>query len=85
MDFAWKTQNIEKTETSNTLYFGRILQKIRKEAGLTQRELSELSGVSYRAIQDYEREKVIPTLFMAESVLNALGYKLEVVVDDRNE
>ena len=31
------------------------LQKIRKEKGLTQKELAELAGVSLRSVQHYER------------------------------
>lgn len=32
-----------------------MLKRLREKAGLTQRRLSELSGVPYRTIQDWEK------------------------------
>lgn len=34
---------------------GTVLKKLREEQGLTQKELSELSGINLRSLQDYEQ------------------------------
>lgn len=50
--------------------------RIRVEAGLTQRQLAELSGVSERTIQNFEAGRNDMTLKMFIAALNALGYEV---------
>ena len=60
--------------------FRKKLVLARKEAGLTQKQLSMLSGLDYRAISRAESNKDIsPNLKTLVKYLNALGYKLDIV------
>jgi transcriptional regulator with XRE-family HTH domain len=43
--------------STNKNIFGRRLSIIRKEKGLTQKQIAEKIGVSWRLISDYERGK----------------------------
>ena len=45
------------------------LQRIRKQANLTQAQLSEISGVSLRSLQDYEQRKKNINKAQAETIL----------------
>lgn len=61
-----------------------FVKQMRKEAGLTQIELSEKSGVGLRFIRELEQGK--PTLRMdkVNNVLILFGQELGVVELDRN-
>ena len=61
-----------------------FVKQMRKEAGLTQIELSEKSGVGLRFIRELEQGK--PTLRMdkVNNVLILFGKELGVVELDRN-
>lgn len=51
---------------------GERIKKLRKEKGLTQKELAEMTGISLSAIEKYERGKLNPSLGKIESIANAL-------------
>jgi len=52
----------------------------RKEAGLTQKELEQLSGLDQRTISRMEvDEKISPSVKILIKYLNAMGYKLDIV------
>ena len=53
-----------------------LLQKRRKAAGLSQSQLSDISGVNFRSLQDYEQGR--KTLFSARS---ELLYRLSVALN----
>jgi len=60
--------------------FRRKLVLARTEAGLTQKELSELSGLDQRAISRVEKSAdVSPNLKTLIKYLNALGLTLDIV------
>ena len=63
---------------------GGKIRLIRKEKGWTQRELAERSGLSYASVCRWEKEQNEPPYFCAECLLNALGYRLEIVRDESN-
>jgi transcriptional regulator with XRE-family HTH domain len=46
------------------------LKRLRKSSGLTQKQLSELSGVPIRAVQDYEQGHKDIRKASSETVLN---------------
>ena len=52
---------------------GKNIKKYRKEAGLTQKKLGELSGTSERTIQQYETGKRQPRLEQLRKVADALN------------
>jgi len=56
------------------------LTAARKESGLTQAELSKISGLNQRAISRIESNSdVSPTLKTLIKYINALGFDLELV------
>ena len=57
---------------------GKIIHDARTARGLTQKELSELSGVSRESICGYERGIASPTLCYIEWILEALGLEIEI-------
>jgi transcriptional regulator with XRE-family HTH domain len=59
-------------------HFGQRLAQLRQEAGLSQRALEKLSGVSHRMIAYYEGRDSLPP----GHVLAALAKTLQVGVDD---
>jgi len=60
--------------------FRKKLVLARMEAGLTQKELSELSGLNQRAISRAEKNAdVSPTLRTIMRYIDALGFKLDVI------
>lgn len=57
--------------------------RIRKEKGLTQEKLSELSGLSQQYISDLERGKRNPTIVTIYELAQAMGVgHLELVVPE---
>ena len=53
--------------------FNERLKKLREEKGLTQVQLSELTGISARMIQKYESANARPRLDAAEKIAKALN------------
>lgn len=53
--------------------FNKRLKKLREEKGLTQVQLSELTGISARMIQKYESGNARPRLDAAEKIAKALN------------
>lgn len=53
--------------------FSERLKKIREEQGLTQVQLSELTGITTRQIQKYEGGQARPRLDAAEKIAKALN------------
>jgi transcriptional regulator with XRE-family HTH domain len=60
------------------------LKKIRKEKGLTQKKLAELSGLSLNAIRKYESGERHPKIENYEKLQNALGLKSVLELEDTN-
>ena len=52
---------------------GSNIQKYRKEAGLTQKELAKKLNVAVGTIQQYELGKRLPRLEFLETIADALG------------
>ena len=51
---------------------GKKLKTLREERGLTQIELSKLSGVSERSIRNYEKDDASITISVLEKIAEAL-------------
>ncbi len=56
--------------------FGRQLQRIRAQKGLTQEELAELSGFDRTYISLLERGKRNPSLVAISRIADALGVQI---------
>ncbi len=61
--------------------FGKEVQQLRKQSGLTQVEFSKRVGVGLRFIRDLEQGKPSVRLDKVNQVLEFLGHHLEVVSD----
>ncbi|MGH1678294.1 helix-turn-helix domain-containing protein [Enterococcus avium] len=59
---------------------GLNMKQLRQKLGMTQEELSELSGVSRVSIGNYERGDREPTLSIAIAIAEVLGVTLEELV-----
>lgn len=55
-----------------------LVQRARSAAGLTQAELSSLSGTSRPTLSAYERGQKSPTLATAERIIEAAGFELTI-------
>lgn len=55
-----------------------LLRKAREAAGLTQGELANKLGITYQAVQKWERAGANPTVATIQRVLRALGQRLEM-------
>lgn len=68
---------------------GAALKAIRKRIGMTQEELAAASGVSYRGLQDIERDIGNPTVQSLEALAKALkvpvGAFFEAVSSDNRK
>ena len=66
--------------TSSTI--GEKIKGIRKERGLTQKELAKQTGLSLDSIQGYEQGRYNPKLEAIAKIAGALGVDLKVFYDD---
>lgn len=58
------------------MFIGKSLRKLRKEKGLTQSQLSQISGVSRNAIINYESDKRYPNLEILTKLSDALNVEI---------
>ena len=58
--------------------FAEWLKAARAKAGYTQLELSEVSGIPIRTIQEYEQGRCIPSMERGFTLLAMLGTWFEV-------
>jgi transcriptional regulator with XRE-family HTH domain len=59
--------------TKSDNVFGMNLRKLRKKKGYTQTQLSEISGVSQRVIEHYEKYVKRPSIDKVKKIAHALG------------
>lgn len=52
---------------------------LRKQENITQKELAALTGNKQQVISRIERKESIPTIRAFSNILDALGYKLQIV------
>ena len=61
------------------------LEKARREAGLSRKKLSELSGVSFRSLECYEQRKNdinIANVKTIRALAQAIGCPIEKILDE---
>lgn len=74
----------ENTDACRSIMpFARNLKAARCKAGLSQKELSEQSGVSQQAISTIENEERSPSEATMTLLANALGYAVSELVGDQ--
>lgn len=67
------------THIVSSALFGPVVKSLRLNAGLTQQQLGELSGVPSSMISTYERSVNVPEMETVVKLLRALGQGLAVV------
>ena len=60
--------------------FGSRLNRLRKDAGLTQAQLGGRIGVTARAVSQWENGRTEPALSLLGKLADALGVTLEVLL-----
>ena len=62
----------------------KILRDLRKESGLTMKEVSQRSKVPPKLLSEYENLELKGSLslYVVESILDVLGYELEVLLKE---
>ena len=62
---------------------GKLLQKARKQAGMTQQELCHKAGLSYSTLAKIERGAIkSPSIFTIQSIASTLGMTLDQLMGD---
>ena len=59
---------------------GAMVRNIRLGKGISQRKLSEMTGVPANTISLFERNKCAPSLETLLKILDGLGYKIDVAM-----
>jgi len=59
--------------------FAEILTQLREEAGWTQQQAAEASGVHVNVVQSWEMGRVSPTLRTLDRLLAVYGYEVDVM------
>lgn len=57
--------------------FGKVLQALRDEVGISQSELAARSGVSLDSLRNWEQDRTIPRIDVATRLARALGVSLD--------
>lgn len=65
---------------NNETPIGEQVRERRKALGISQRDLSELAGVSLHTLSDLESGKGNPTIATLERVLRPLGMRLSIQI-----
>lgn len=58
---------------------GSTLRELRLRRGWTQAQVAHLTGIPTSVLSAYERGRRVPGLDAASRIIDALGYRLEVV------
>ena len=71
----------DKSSLPGRPHVGERIAELRRERGLTQESLAERAGVSTETVKKIERRKRNPSLFMLETLANALGVAVGKLTD----
>ncbi|MDY3001910.1 helix-turn-helix transcriptional regulator [Romboutsia timonensis] len=63
---------------------GENIKTYRKEKGLTQEQLGNLSGLSKNAIYNYENNKRVPNIDTIKQIANALDIPISILTGERD-
>jgi ribosome-binding protein aMBF1 (putative translation factor) len=82
----WNDENLIDDDARARIVFevaliGKLIEA-REKSGITQQQLSEMSGLTQSAIARLENMKVMPKIDTFCKLLKPLGYKLAIVPDD---
>lgn len=64
---------------------GRKIREIRKELGLTMKQLADLVGVNYTTIYRVERGKVSPSVVLLSDIAHHLGHSITSLLEQERQ
>lgn len=67
---------------AEALAFGRLLKELRRQRGLSQKELAEVIGVHYLQISKYETGSYFPTVGKVIEIARALQVRIAQLFGD---
>ncbi|MCL2078621.1 MAG: helix-turn-helix domain-containing protein [Oscillospiraceae bacterium] len=82
----WETSNLTQAEKEEIEFETKLMGKLieaRKERGISQKRLAEMSGLNQPAIARLERMQATPQINTLFKILKPLGYTLAIVPDNR--
>lgn len=65
--------------------FGKKIQELRKEAGLSQEELAKKVNTSGAIIGRYERSEITPSVEVAKKIAMVFNVSVDYLLDDTGE
>lgn len=68
----------------NNQQIGKIIQERRDYLNLTQKDVAEIAGISFKSISEIELGIRNPSLNTLKSVLDVLGLELKVQIKSMN-
>ena len=68
----------------NNRQIGKIIQERRDYLNLTQKDVAEMAGITFKSISEIELGIRNPTLNTLKSVLDVLGWELIVQIKSMN-
>lgn len=69
----------------NTKKIGEEIEKLRKEKGLTQKELAERLHVSSSAVSKWERGVAVPDVYMLQTLAEQLGVSVSELIEEKKD
>lgn len=61
-------------------FWANLVKELRLHSGLSQRQLSEASGVPRNTLRRIETAKTVPDVVALESILDVMGYDLDAIL-----
>jgi|TARA_R110000751_G_scaffold78082_2_gene157395 transcriptional regulator with XRE-family HTH domain len=71
--------------TTEYLNWSRVLRDLRKEAGMTQKDLADKARIPQRTVSEYENASKGRhlSIYRVEDLLRILGYEIDVFLRNR--
>ena len=78
VDELWLTTGIDDSEGSSfdKMTVGKNIKALRKQKGITQKELGEMVGCNDVQIRQYESDRMLPKFQKAQLIASALGVSI---------
>jgi transcriptional regulator with XRE-family HTH domain len=65
--------------------FGKTLQALREEAGITQSELAQRADVSIDSLRNWEQDRALPKIDVVTRMARAMGFSLDRLAYTKEE
>lgn len=68
--------------TEKVMNFGRNVRRVRKERGILQKDLADMTDITNTTFVTMEGGKTVPTLLTAVAISEALGVTIDELLED---